>query len=77
MKSTLSASAVPSPSPREVEDFIYLGLGDYVYIVPTHERGYREFAIHAADGQRVIALATREAAVHKAQTEDFVPMSAH
>jgi hypothetical protein len=66
-----------SPRDLSIRDFLSLGLDQWAYVRPITQDGGEAFAIHAADGTRVAAFATREAAFSAILHHDMEPLQLH
>lgn len=57
--------------------FALLGTQEVVYIKPVNRNGVSGFAVHAANGEELAILESREAAFEAAVENDMTPTQIH
>jgi hypothetical protein len=59
------------------QDFAGLGLNQIAYVRPIEHDGQKGFAVHAANGQRLTIVPTREAAIAVIVHNELEPVTVH
>ncbi|MEQ8653694.1 MAG: DUF1150 family protein [Kiloniellales bacterium] len=59
------------------QDFAALGLGQVAYVRPMMIDGHQAFAVHAANGRAIAALASDAAAQGAIRENDLEPVALH
>lgn len=67
----------PETTVMTVQDLAALGFGETAYVKPVIVEGRSAYALHAANGVPIAAVATRDLAFILARQNDLDPVSAH
>ncbi|GAB4168863.1 MAG: hypothetical protein OHK0024_04290 [Thalassobaculales bacterium] len=59
------------------QDFAALGLNGVAYVKPVQVQGVTAYAIHTANGEQALVVASRELAFATIRQNDLEPLSAH